>query len=253
MTGRGAERYLDALGYGLEKRGMPADRRAATVADLAAYLQETGAAAEEEFGPVDEFAAQLAGDEGVSGAAAPPAGAEEWRWSAGAASDERLLNEYGEQGWELHRVDPLGRFISRRDAEQPQRWEYRRELVLGDRPQLEARLAPDGWEVCGVWATYAYFKRPRAASEGPAARLAEVPPAPGRRFFVTWRLFATVAVVVVVLAGLGVYEGFAEDDAGEGLTRAAGAAVGGLVGGLGMLGLFAAYAAWQNRRRPPES
>ncbi|NGN64038.1 hypothetical protein G5C51_08980 [Streptomyces sp. A7024] len=252
MTGgRGTERYLDALGDGLEERGMPAERRAATVADLTAYLEETGAEPEEEFGPVDEFAAQLAGE--GDAAAGPPAGAEEWRWSAGASADERLLNEYGEQGWELHRVDPLGRFISRRDAEQPQRWEYRRELVLGDRPQLAARLAPDGWEGCGVWATYAYFKRPRAASEGPAAQLAAVPPAPGRKYFVTWRLYAAVGVIAALVLALGLYEGLSEGDAGEGLAGAAGAAVGGLVGAVSVLGLFVAYAAWQNRRRPPES
>ncbi|MEO3847279.1 transmembrane domain-containing protein [Streptomyces sp. B8F3] len=239
--------YLGELSARLRAAGMPQDRVAATVADVRAYLAESGTSAEAEFGPVDDFAAQLTGDGGP--ADPPQEAAEEWRWSAGTSVDERLLNEYGEQGWELVRVDAAGRFVSRRDKGGPQGWEYRREAVLGDRDRVEARLAPDGWEACGTWVMYAWFKRPRAASLGPAADLAAVPPPPARTVFVTWRLYAVLALVAVAVAAAGIYEALDAGAAGEGLSSASGTLAGGVVGVLAVLLPFAGYAAWRNRRR----
>lgn len=246
-AGTTAAGYLGELTARLRAAGMPEDRVAATVADVRAYLAESGTAAEAEFGPVDDLAAQLTG---AGGPADPPReAAEEWRWSAGTSVDERLLNEYGAQGWELVRVDAAGRFVSRRDKGGPQGWAYRRETVLGDRDRVEARLAPDGWEACGTWVMYAWFKRPRAASIGPAADLTAVPPAPARTVFVTWRLYAVLALVAVAVAAVGIHEALGAGDAGEGLSSASGTLAGGVVGVLAVLLPFAGYAAWRNRRR----
>ncbi|MEU7002212.1 hypothetical protein [Nonomuraea sp. NPDC046570] len=75
------------------------------------------------------------------------------------------------------------------------------------------QLAPDGWEPCGTWFQYAYFKRPGAASVGPAAELHAPPPAPERRTFFSRRFYLLVAAVValcvlaVVLIGISLVKG----------------------------------------------
>jgi hypothetical protein len=174
--------------------------------DLAAYLQESGADPEEEFGPVTDFATQL-GAQPEAESAAPDVGT--WVWTADIFADERRLNEFGEQGWEVEKVNKRGMFVSHRDPEQPQRWEYRREVVtLKGRRALVEQLAPDGWEPCGAWFHYQYFKRPKAASVGPAADIDSPPPAPTGRLFFSRRFYLLVAVLgvfcvlVVIAVGL---------------------------------------------------
>ncbi len=128
-------------------------------------------------------------------------------WTADIFADERRLNEFGEQGWEVEKVDKKGMFVSHRDPERPQRWEYRRDVVtLKGRRALVERLAPDGWEPCGTWLYYEYFKRPKAASVGPAAEIDSPPPAPGGRLFFSKRfyLLAVLLIVVCVLAVAGI-------------------------------------------------
>ncbi|MGI5325931.1 hypothetical protein [Actinomadura nitritigenes] len=51
--------YFDDLAERLRARGVPAGEVSETVDDLAAYVAESGKAPEEEFGPVEEFAARL--------------------------------------------------------------------------------------------------------------------------------------------------------------------------------------------------
>ncbi|MFI0351757.1 hypothetical protein [Actinomadura sp. 9N407] len=174
--------YFDTLATRLRAEGMPAEEVTGTVEDLAAYTADSGTDPREEFGPPEEFATRLAG-----GAAAEPApAAENWVWTADAFHELQHLNHFGDQGWEVERVDGVGRFVSRRDAGAPQRWEYRRETVRPrreSRAALAGRLAPDGWEPCGTWICFEYFKRPKAADLGPAAALTDVPVAPARRAF----------------------------------------------------------------------
>ncbi|MFE3454414.1 hypothetical protein ACFXJ8_36375 [Nonomuraea sp. NPDC059194] len=191
MTG-----YFDELAVRLRERGVPEETVRATVADLTAYLAETDADPEEEFGPAAEFAEQL----GVGSVEESAAGEDTWRWTADVFADERRLNEFGDQGWEVDRVDALGWFISHRDPREPQRWEYRREVVTRKgRQALVERLAPDGWEPCGTWAFYEYFKRPKAASLGPDAEIDALPSAPAKGVFFSRRFYA---LIVVMLAGL---------------------------------------------------
>ncbi|MFI6941164.1 hypothetical protein ACIBI4_17955 [Streptomyces sp. NPDC050418] len=225
----GRTAYLAELAAALRETGLPDERIEATLADLGTHLEQTGADPEEEFGPAGEFAAALAPDDGGAEAESP---VETWRWVADTYADEPLLNRFGADGWEVERIDGLGRFVSRRDTERPQRWEYRRELVsvLG-REGLDERLAPDGWEACGNWLVYAWFKRPVAASEGPEAELPAPPPRPaaGRHTFLTRRFLTTLAVSAVVLVAAGVIAAVVEGDAASGLGFAGGLLAGALL------------------------
>ncbi|MCI3929817.1 hypothetical protein [Streptomyces sp. AN091965] len=232
-----SDTYLTRLAARLRELGLPDGQVRETTADLAAHLAECGADPVAEFGPVEEFAHRLA-PEAVA-PAPPAAGAETWRWTADTSVDEELLGRFGDEGWEVERVDALGRFVCRRDRERPQRWEYRRELVSRGREGLDERLAPDGWEACGNWVVYAWFKRPRAASEGPAAELGGAPPAPpARRVFFGRRFSALCLVVLGAVAAVLVRDG---GDPMSGLGLLTGLAAGAL------LALGAAFAL--SRRR----
>ncbi|WP_424528945.1 hypothetical protein ACOZ38_04520 [Sphaerisporangium viridialbum] len=194
--------YFDDLAVLLRARGVPQERITATIDDFTAYVQESGTDPEEEFGPVADFAPQF----GVEPGPGPTAGT--WVWTADIFADERRLNEFGEQGWEVEKVDKKGMFVSHRDPERPQRWEYRRDVVtLKGRRALVERLAPDGWEPCGTWLYYEYFKRPKAASVGPAAEIDSPPPAPGGRLFFSKRFYLLAVLLIVVcvpaVAGIG--------------------------------------------------
>lgn len=221
--------YLLDLADRLRELGLPADRIEATVVDLGAHLDESdGAGPEAEFGPVAEFARELA-PAGVRRPDAPEAHVETWRWTADTYVDEELLNRFGDEGWEVERVDALGRFVSHRDLDRPQRWEYRRELVTRGREGLDERLAPDGWEACGNWIVYAWFKRPRAASLGPGAEISAPPEVPERWRFFSRRFYALVAVAAVVIALAGVAVALADGGAGSGFGFATGILAGALV------------------------
>ncbi|MDG4861552.1 hypothetical protein P8605_25790 [Streptomyces sp. T-3] len=221
--------YLDELAVLLRDKGLPDDHVAATVGELAAHLEESGADAEAEFGPVGEFAAQLA-PEGGERVEAPESRVETWRWTADTFVDEALLNRFGDEGWEVDRVDALGRFVSQRDPEQSQRWEYRRELITRGREGLDEKLAPDGWEPCGTWVVYAWFKRPKAASLGPGAELrAPVPAAPGRSSFFSRRFYALIAALAVGVIVAGFAVALAEGEASSGVGYATGLLVGAAV------------------------
>ncbi|MEN3538842.1 hypothetical protein AAH991_27280 [Microbispora sp. ZYX-F-249] len=233
--------YLDELKALLREGGVPAEQIEATVSDLAAYVAETGADPEEEFGPVGDFAGQLLT---ARAPGADPADAAEWRWTADIFADRQTLARFGDQGWEIDRIDHLGRFVGHRDPERPQRWEYRRELVPpGGGRALAARLAPEGWEPCGTWLYYRYFKRPRAASEGPAAQLDSPPAAPGRNVFFSRRFYLVLAVALLALVVPGILWG-PSDDGGPGFL--AGMAVGGCVA----IAALATLWLWMARRRP---
>ncbi|MCS0636641.1 hypothetical protein NX801_13425 [Streptomyces sp. LP05-1] len=182
--------YFQELAAALRGAGVPADRADATVADLTGHLAETGADPLAEFGPATEFAARLAGggpeNTGPDEPDEPGAAAESWRWTCDIYNDRRLLGIYGDQGWEVERLDTLGRFVCRRSPGTALRWEYRREpMTLLNRRAVIDRLAPEGWELCGEWILYAYFKRPRAAEAGPAAALTELPAPPPRSLFLS--------------------------------------------------------------------
>ncbi|WP_431901155.1 hypothetical protein [Nonomuraea sp. bgisy101] len=238
MTG-----YFDELAVRLRERGVPEDTVRATVADLTAYLSETSGDPEEEFGPAAEFAEQL----GVTPVAEPVAEEDTWRWTADIFVDERRLNEFGDQGWEVDRVDAVGWFISHRDLREPQRWEYRREVVTRKgRQALVERLAPDGWEPCGTWVFYEYFKRPKAASLGPEAGIDSPPSAPVKGVFFSKRFYL---LMVVMLAGLIFALALLPSASGAGEGFVVGLLIGAAGGALAGLGALWFAARRHNRSR----
>jgi hypothetical protein len=242
--------YFDALAASLRDRGVPQERITATIDDLTAYVQESGADPEEEFGPVADFAPLLCAEPAAGTARETvdaPAG-DTWVWTVDLFADTKRLNEFGEQGWEVDGLDKLGRFVCHRDPERAQRWEYRRLAVTsGGRRALVDRLAPDGWEPCGTWFSFEYFKRPQAASTGPAADLDAPPPAPSRRTFFSGRfyLFLIVWLLFVVLAVIGTTELSNVTNPFDGADSIAG----GVVGASVVLAAFWLIMRRQNRKR----
>jgi len=194
MNGHAGD-YFDELAVILTETGMPADRVEAMLDELAGYLAESDSGdPEEEFGPAAELARELAVP-----SAPPAADARTWHWTADLFHDVRMLNEYGAQGWEVDGIDAKGLFVSTRDPEHPQQWEYRRELVSsGRRRSVLDLLAPDGWEPCGRWICFEYFKRPKAASVGPAAELTAPPRPPKRSLFLSPKFYVLLAGLLVL-------------------------------------------------------
>ncbi|MFD8645737.1 hypothetical protein ACFV14_36135 [Streptomyces zaomyceticus] len=192
--------YFTELSGALRAAGVPDEQVAATVEDLRGHLAETGAAPEEEFGPAAGFAARLGGLAPVPGE--PDGRAESWTWTADLFNDRRMLALHGDQGWEVESLDSLGRFVCRRSTTATLRWEYRREVIgARRRAKVLAELEPEGWELCGEWLVYGYFKRPRAATAGPAGALEARPDAPHRWLFLSRRGKAALAVWLVLVGG----------------------------------------------------
>ncbi|MFD7965634.1 hypothetical protein ACFV5J_33045 [Streptomyces zaomyceticus] len=192
--------YFTELSGALRAAGVPDEQIAATVEDLRGHLAETGAAPEEEFGPAAGFAARLGGLAPVPGE--PDGRAESWTWTADLFNDRRMLTLHGDQGWEVESLDSLGRFVCRRSTTATLRWEYRREVIgARRRAKVLAELEPEGWELCGEWLVYGYFKRPRAATAGPAGALEARPDAPHRWLFLSRRGKVALAVWLVLVGG----------------------------------------------------
>ncbi|WP_329621020.1 hypothetical protein OG357_11320 [Streptomyces sp. NBC_01255] len=194
------DRYFTELTDALRTAGVPDEQITATVEDLRGHLAETGTRPEEEFGPAADFAAQLGGL--APRPAEPDEQAENWTWTADIFNDRRMLAAHGDQGWEVESLDSLGRFVCRRSATAALRWEYRREVIgARRRAKVLAELEPEGWELCGEWLVYGYFKRPRAATAGPAGALEARPAAPLRWLFLSRRGKVALAVWLVLVGG----------------------------------------------------
>ncbi|ROQ34535.1 hypothetical protein EDD98_3576 [Streptomyces sp. PanSC19] len=191
--------YFDELTAALRAAGVPEEQIARTADELRGHLAETGTSPEEEFGPAEDFAARLGGLAPAPGE--PDEAAEHWTWTADLFNDRRMLAVHGAQGWEVEGLDPLGRFVCRRVPGVALAWEYRREVITGRRrARVLDELTPEGWELCGEWLVYGYFKRPRAATAGPAGAV-EAPPAAPRRWLFLSRRGKAVLVVWCLLVG----------------------------------------------------
>ena len=244
--GRGLVSYLDELTALLRDRGVSEERVRATVDDLSSFLMEGGLDPEEEFGPVTDFADDLLGKTGSESEAAP----ETLVWGADAFEAHARMNEMGAQGWELERLDGMGRFVGHR-GETPQVWEYRQVIAPGRRERERAaeRLEPEGWELFGYFFTYAYFKRPTAASVGPAAELGERPEPTARSFFWSARGLVSVGVALVVVLislfflGTTLWEG----DGSDRVATLLGAVVGAAIGLGAVMAVFRLVAMFRNR------
>ncbi|WP_353941796.1 hypothetical protein ABII15_09250 [Streptomyces sp. HUAS MG91] len=172
--GTGTAAYWDELSRDLRGRGLPPGHVTATVAELAARSDAADPAVA--FGPAGELADRLAPDR-----TAPDEHVEIWRWTADTYADAALLDRFGAEGWELREIDGLGRFVCLRDPEHPGRWEYRRE------PAVPGAAAPEGWEPCGTWVVYDWYKRPMPPETATGAG-DRSSPAPVRRRPLRWAL-----------------------------------------------------------------
>ncbi|WP_240969209.1 hypothetical protein [Streptomyces sp. HNM0575] len=238
--------YFARLAELMRERGVPQARIATLTRELSAFADEAGGEVAEEFGPVEELAEQLSEREssglteapdGTAGPAAPGDGAETWVWTADAFKDVRLLEHFGGQGWEVERLDRLGRFVCRRDAGDPMRWEYRRETAGRARRAVRTgELRPEGWEECGVWGPFTYYKRPAAVLDGPAARLSEAPAPPARRVYIGKGVYGWIGVCVLAVV-VAAWSGALEADFTD-LGTLAGLCVGMAVGGGAAWGLW---------------
>ncbi|MGW5422833.1 hypothetical protein [Streptomyces sp. NPDC003943] len=185
--------YFTELAEALRTSGVPEEQLARTVDELRAHLAESGTAPEEEFGPAALFAASLGGPAPAPGE--PDRAAEHWTWTADLFNDRRMLAVHGDQGWEVEHLDSLGRFVCRRAPGVALAWEYRREVIAGRRrAKVLGELEPEGWELCGEWLVYGYFKRPKAATAGPAGSLDAPPAAPEKVWFLSRRAKALLVV-----------------------------------------------------------
>ncbi|MFJ6352994.1 hypothetical protein ACIQKB_26595 [Streptomyces sp. NPDC092046] len=185
--------YFAELSGALRAAGVPEEQITRTADELRGHLAESGTAPEEEFGPAARFAASLGGLAPAPGE--PDRAAERWTWTADLFNDRRMLAVHGDQGWEVEHLDSLGRFVCRRAPGAPLAWEYRREVISGRRrAKVLDGLDPEGWELCGEWLVYGYFKRPKAATTGPAGALGSVPAMPEKRLFLSRRARALLAV-----------------------------------------------------------
>ncbi|MDT3726770.1 hypothetical protein ROS62_18510 [Streptomyces sp. DSM 41972] len=237
--------YFEALSALLRERGMPHTRVDALVQELGTYAAEAGSSVADEFGPVEELAAQLTEREGMGstgGTEGPGAEADHWVWTADALKEVRLLEQFGAQGWEVERLDRLGRFVCRRDRRRPMRWAYRRESVSHrNREERTEELAPEGWELFGVWGPLAYYKRPDAVLVGPESQLAHPPAPPRRHVYIAPWIYVWVAVSLLAVVAVA-WRGALGIDVSDNGTLV-GALVG-LVAG-GFLGLWL----WRTARR----
>ncbi|MEU1231227.1 hypothetical protein [Streptomyces sp. NPDC005828] len=192
--------YFAELTDALRAAGVPEEQAARTAEELRGHLAETGTAPEEEFGPAEAFAASLGGL--VPAPGEPDGAAEHWTWTADLFNDRRMLAVHGAQGWEVEGLDGLGRFVCRRAPGVALTWEYRREVIAGRRrTRVLDELTPEGWELCGEWLVYGYFKRPRAATAGPEGAVDRPPAAPHRWLFLSRRGKAVLAVWCLLVGG----------------------------------------------------
>ena len=166
--------YFDELAVVLAETGMPAER--------------SGDAGRPRRLPRREQQRRPRGGVRPGGRAGPRAGrrptaaadARTWRWTADLFQDVKMLNEYGAQGWEVDRVD--GRVCSSA-SETPAPAAVgvpERAGLARPAPERARPARPDGWEPCGRRVCFEYFKRPKAASLGPAAELTAPPRTPRR-------------------------------------------------------------------------
>ncbi|MFJ7128451.1 hypothetical protein [Streptomyces sp. NPDC098101] len=191
--------YFEELTGALRAAGVTEEQTGRTVAELRGHLAETGTSPEEEFGPAARFAARLGGLAPAPGE--PDGAAERWTWTADLFNDRRMLAVHGDQGWEVESLDALGRFVCRRTPGAALAWEYRREVITDRRrARVLEELEPEGWELCGEWLAYGYFKRPKAATAGPAGALTSVPATPGKWLFLSRRGKALLAAWTVLVA-----------------------------------------------------
>lgn len=155
------ETYLSDLAAELQRRGADSPRINEIVADVDRELTSRGAEFDpkDEFGPAADYAEKLMlrDEDSIT-----PSGVRSWvfrSFRATAFDEMNVLADAGRQGWELMDVGILALNCRRpKNIESATQWEYERRFSL-DRKGILADMVELGWEPCGIWAPFHYFKR----------------------------------------------------------------------------------------------
>lgn len=158
------DEYLTEVAGRLRAGGLPDDRVDDLGAELRAHLAASNETPEDAFGPAATFAADLLAESAAPAPDAAAPGVEERTFRATALDEVGILAELGADGWELTGVRDFG-LHARRPYEAAARraWRYERRRTLRARA-TEQQMRAGGWEPCGRWLPFSYFKRPGPAS-----------------------------------------------------------------------------------------
>lgn len=153
------ETYLENLAAHLQRRGVGDKRIRDIAAEAESHLVESGEAPEEAFGTVEEYAERMAVHEENLAARSTPPDYHHRTFRATAFGEMSILEFAGREGWELVDVGALALFCRRPvDENQICRWEYKRRTGRHE-TIIREEMAENGWEPCGNWLPFHYFKR----------------------------------------------------------------------------------------------
>jgi len=156
------ETYLEQLAGNLQHYGVEAIQIGEIIAEVESHLAESGEDAVEAFGPPDAYAEHRAAS--VERGAAPDDVWQRRTFRATAFDEMRILAAAGQDGWELTDVAAFALPCRRPwDPCTVRRWAYRRRVGI-NRDALVTEMRAAGWEPCGLWLPFHYFKRPLAAA-----------------------------------------------------------------------------------------
>lgn len=159
MSTMNTESYLSELATSLQTRGADSARTNEAVAEVESHLSESGEDPVEAFGPPEEYAEQLLLREEQRVDQATDTRWTQRTFRATAFGEMKVLKEAGEQGWELTDVGAYALYCQRlRDAQEISHWEYRRRVGL-DSDKIVDDMTELGWDSCGHWSPFHYFKR----------------------------------------------------------------------------------------------
>lgn len=153
------ESYLSELAASLQTRGANSARTSEVVAEVESHLSESREDPVEAFGPPEEYAEQLLLREERQADQETDAQWIQRTFRATAFGEMKVLEEAGQQGWELTDVGAYVLYCRRpRDTQETSRWEYSRRVGLDRKTMLED-MTELGWYPCGHWPPFHYFKR----------------------------------------------------------------------------------------------
>ncbi len=153
------ETYLEDLTAHLQQRGVDNDKIRDIVSEAETHLAESGEGAVEAFGSVEEYAEKMAIHEEKLAVQTEKPNHLHRTFRATAFGEMAILEFAGREGWELVDVGALALYCRRpADENRVCRWEYKRRTGRHGKIILD-EMVNAGWEPCGNWLPFHYFKR----------------------------------------------------------------------------------------------
>lgn len=148
--------YLEELYVCLQRYGLEHQQISEIMAEVESHLAESGETPLEAFGPPNVYA-----EERVSARERAAGGEMQRRTFRATAFDEMIiLAEAGKAGWELLDVAAFALYCQRPwNLKEVRQWEYVRRVGF-NRNAIIAEMEIQGWQPCGNWTPFHYFKRP---------------------------------------------------------------------------------------------